>query len=321
MSDPFPHEVDEALWDEACRRAEAVREFLKHRLGKMTAGDVALLATELAISRATAYRLIKLFRAGGTVMSLVDRKRGRPDGHRVLDDQREAIIRTTINRYYLTRNRPTVSQLVRDVQTNCMSVGLKPPHRRTIKARLEEIDPSDYEPGPTLRSQLLGWRITCPLCGGLFRRARGHDRPSPFDRHHGAALVGERLLDDEAERGVRTWTSPAEIARLLLMRRVPRPIPPRYEPWRFRVLGAIIPDLDDVVATERRSLPTPANPILPLHLRPALLAGVAIVERAGPEMLKMLRAKMMGQNQARFSSAIDEIMNQHAVRWRLRSCS
>jgi len=74
------------------------------------------------------------------------------------------------------------------------------------------------------------------------------------------------------------------------------------------VLGAIIPDLDDVVATERRSLPTPANPILPLHLRPALLAGVAIVERAGPEMLKMLRAKMMGQNQARFSSAIDEIM-------------
>ncbi|WP_234841343.1 hypothetical protein [Sinorhizobium meliloti] len=35
---------------------------------------------------------------------------------------------------------PTVSQLVRDVQTNCISAGLKPPHRRTINARLEEID-------------------------------------------------------------------------------------------------------------------------------------------------------------------------------------
>ncbi|MDW9925085.1 DDE-type integrase/transposase/recombinase [Sinorhizobium meliloti] len=140
MSEPFHDEVDEALWDAACRRAEAVREFLKHRPGKMTAGDVALLATELEISRATAYRLIKLFRAGGTVMSLVDRKRGRPEGHRILDDKREEIIRTTINRFYLTRNRPTVSQLVRDVQTNCMSAGLKPPHRRTIKARLEDID-------------------------------------------------------------------------------------------------------------------------------------------------------------------------------------
>ncbi|MQX98723.1 hypothetical protein GHK03_22040 [Sinorhizobium medicae] len=168
--------------------------------------------------------------------------------------------------------------------------------------------PGDHEPRLVLRTQLLGWRITCPLCGRLLRHPGRHDRPSPFGRYHGTALVGERLLDDEAERGVRPWTSPTEIARLLLMRRVPRPIPPGYEPWRFRVLGAIIPDLDDVVATERRSLPTPANPILPLHLRPALLAGVAIVERAGPEMLKMLRAKMIGQNQARFSSAIDEIM-------------
>jgi putative transposase len=140
MSAPFPDEVDEALWDEACRRAEAVREFLKHRTGKMTAADVALLANELDISRATAYRLIKLFRAGGTVISLVDRRRGRPDGHRVLDDKREEIIRNTISRYYLTRNRPSVSQLVRDVQTSCLSAGLRPPHRRTIKARLEDID-------------------------------------------------------------------------------------------------------------------------------------------------------------------------------------
>lgn len=42
----------------------------------MSVADVALLVTELAISQATAYRLIKLFRAGGTVMSLVERKPG-----------------------------------------------------------------------------------------------------------------------------------------------------------------------------------------------------------------------------------------------------
>jgi hypothetical protein len=59
---------------------------------------------------------------------------------------------------------------------------------------------------------------------------------------------------------------------------------------RFRVLGAIIPDLDDVVAEQQETLPTPAKPILPLHLRPALLAGVAIFERAGPEMLRMQRS-------------------------------
>lgn len=54
------------------------------RCGKVAAGDMALLAAELEVSRATAFRLITLFRNGGTVMSLVERKPGRPD--RWLDD-------------------------------------------------------------------------------------------------------------------------------------------------------------------------------------------------------------------------------------------
>ena len=110
-----------------------------------------------------------------------------------------------------------------------------------------------------------------------------------------AALYGEELLDDEAERGIATWTSPTDIARLLLMRRIPMPIPREHDLGRFRVLGAIIPDLDRVVATEQENLPTPAKPILPVHMRPALLAGVAIVERTGPEMLRMLRGHMIGR--------------------------
>ena len=123
MTDPFPDEIDEALWDEACRRADAIRGFLRRHPGRTAAADVAVLADELGLSQATGYRLIMLFRGGGTVLSLVDRKRGRPEGHRVLDDKREEIVRTTINAFYLKRNRPAVSQLVRDVQTNCMSAG------------------------------------------------------------------------------------------------------------------------------------------------------------------------------------------------------
>jgi putative transposase len=140
MTDPFPDEIDDALWEEACRRADAIRGFLKSNPGGATAADVAELVAALGLSQATAYRLIKLFRTGGTVVSLVDRKRGRPEGHRTLDQTREEIVRATINAYYLKRNRPTVSQLVRDTQTTCMSAGLKPPHRRTILARLQDID-------------------------------------------------------------------------------------------------------------------------------------------------------------------------------------
>lgn len=183
---------------------------------------------------------------------------------------------------------------------------------RFIAARPTQLcarcSPEHTETVAILRSQLLGWRITCPHCGSQFRQAVGQKHPSPFRQYRVAALRGEKLLDDEAERGVATWTSPAEIARLLLMRRVPRPFPREHDLWRFRVLGAIIPDFDDVVAQQLANLPTPAKPILPLHLRPALLAGVAIVERAGPEMLRMLRNHMMGDNKVRFTDTAENMI-------------
>ena len=113
-------------------------------------------------------------------------------------------------------------------------------------------------------------------------------------------IHGERLLEAEAERGKWTWASPVDIARLLLMRRVPKPPPDEGEFWRFRVLGAIIPEFDALVAAKPASLPTSGTPILPLYLRPALLAGVAIVYRAGPGMLAMLRGHTIGDNRARF---------------------
>ncbi|MBE0703764.1 MAG: DDE-type integrase/transposase/recombinase [Afipia sp.] len=140
MNDRFPDEIDEAPWDEACRRADAIRSFLKRNPDGATAAEVSGLAAEMNVSQATAYRLIKLFRVGGTVLSLVDRKRGRPEGHRTLDEKREEIVSKTIKRFFLKRTRPTISQLVRDVQTNCASVGLKPPHRRTIVVRVKDID-------------------------------------------------------------------------------------------------------------------------------------------------------------------------------------
>lgn len=140
MNDPFPDEIDDALWNEACKRADAIRKFLRRNPDGATAAEVSGLAAEMNVSQATAYRLIKLFRAGGTVLSLVDRKRGWPAGHHSLDERREEIIRSTIKAFYLKPTRPTISQLVRDVQTNCMWAGLKPPHRRTIVARLSDVD-------------------------------------------------------------------------------------------------------------------------------------------------------------------------------------
>lgn len=160
-----------------------------------------------------------------------------------------------------------------------------------------------------LRSQLQGWRITCPHCSRPFQDLAQCDLGRPFDQYRAAALRGEKLLEDDAERDIQTWTSPLALARLLLMRRVPWPFPRDAELWRYRVLGIVIPDLDDVIAREGSFPPSPKHPVVPLHIRPALLASVAIVERAGPEMLQMLQAHTFGHNRNRFIEETDHLIN------------
>ena len=84
--------------------------------------------------------------------------------------------------------------------------------------------------------------------------------------------------------------------------------------WRFRVLGAIIPELDDLVAVNPASLPTPGTPILPLYLRPALLTEVANVDRAGPGMLPMFQNHTIGDNRARFGELAEKtIAHAHSL--------
>ncbi len=81
-------------WEEACRREDAVRKFVLRRDEGRKGPTVKELARELGLSRATAYRVIELFQAGGTVTSLIGKTPGRPRGHRVLDSKREALIRS-----------------------------------------------------------------------------------------------------------------------------------------------------------------------------------------------------------------------------------
>ena len=133
MGDLDNDDDEQRRWDEACRREEAVRNLLNRNPDGMKRRDVTDLAWELGLSRATTYRMIRLFRAGGTVTSLMDRTRGRRDGFRTLDKDREEIIRQTIASSLSKPTRPPFSKLCRQVQVSCAKAGLETPNWRTIK--------------------------------------------------------------------------------------------------------------------------------------------------------------------------------------------
>ena len=112
----------------------------------------------------------------------------------------------------------------------------------------------------------------------------------------GDALEGQRLLDDYAERGIQTWASPVDLLRLVLIRH------PDHWIETPKVLGLIIPGFDRLVAATGKTIPPADRPILPLSLRPALLAGIAIVERSGPRIIAELHGRTIGAYHANFGT-------------------
>ena len=128
--------AEAAIWAEGGRRYQAIRELLGRHRGRLTTCDVSDVAREIGVSRATLYRLIKLYREFGSVEALLPKRAGRRRGTRVLSDDLEAIIRTTIEEACLARTWPTLTHLVEQVHTRCRESNLPLPHRQTIQSRL-----------------------------------------------------------------------------------------------------------------------------------------------------------------------------------------
>lgn len=157
------------------------------------------------------------------------------------------------------------------------------------------------------RSWTEGWRITCPVCGKPQQDNRDAasaltSPPSPFEGLWEDALHGERLIDQALRGSAAGWASPIDIARLLLVRRCPKPF--RHGPSidHSTILGAVVQGFDECMAQQGFPRPTIARPILPIGLRIALLAGVSIVYQEGPKLVSELQRQTLGAYYTQFAS-------------------
>ena len=62
-------------------------------------------------------------------------------GTRFISESVEAIIQAAVREVYLVPERPTFRELVRQVVARCRRRGEQPPDARTIRRRVEDIDP------------------------------------------------------------------------------------------------------------------------------------------------------------------------------------
>jgi hypothetical protein len=98
------------------------------------------------------------------------------------------------------------------------------------------------------------------------------------------------------------------LLRLLLIRRDPKLIDPEHWIETPKVLDPVVPGFDRLVSPNGATIPPANKPILPLSLRPTLLAGVAIVERSGPKIIAEVHGRTIGAYHAHFGAIATNIL-------------
>jgi putative transposase len=132
-----------AVGAEEVRRAVVLRPLVQAYLkgtGSLESG-INDAVWELGVSRATVWRWIKrLAEEGGRTSALASRKRGRPTGTTLISGKVEAVIEEHLRRYFLRRERPSLSRVATEIRSACWQQGLQPPTRRTVQRRLDAMD-------------------------------------------------------------------------------------------------------------------------------------------------------------------------------------
>ena len=133
-SRPDLAEVPVADWHKARRRFEVISVLAK--APERTRSDAEAAAQSLGCSATVIYRLLLRYLADPRVTSLLPGRRGRRHGQLLLAGDVDEVIQTTIDEFYLSRQRPRVSDLVTEVQRRCRTLGLPKPSRKAINLRI-----------------------------------------------------------------------------------------------------------------------------------------------------------------------------------------
>jgi putative transposase len=133
------NEVSAARWELAQRRKEAIASID----GTQNVSEqVMRVAAQLGVSRRTVDRLRAQYLQMPQTSALLSRPRGTPAGAHRIDESLDRLISDVINDVYLTKERAKKEEVVRMVGLRCAALGVKPPSRKPILARLRELSVS-----------------------------------------------------------------------------------------------------------------------------------------------------------------------------------
>lgn len=133
-SAPELSSVSTAQWEEARRALPVIRGLADHTT--RTRVDVKAAAASLGCGATHVYALLCRYLADPRLTSLLPQSPGRKRGVSQCAAEIDSLINEVIDAMYLTRQRPRISDIEIELRRRCREVGLKPPGRKAITARV-----------------------------------------------------------------------------------------------------------------------------------------------------------------------------------------
>ncbi len=133
--------IDDASWDEAVAREIVIRRLVSGKPINRAAFYQA--CSELGLKRTRLYELIDAYKTRPVTSSLVSRPAGIRSGSSRLSKETEAVISDAIQGFYKSTQKPSTNQLHKEVARRCRFRDLQAPAWRTIRRRIDAMDPAE----------------------------------------------------------------------------------------------------------------------------------------------------------------------------------
>ena len=130
-------QVSDEDWQEAHRRLATIQRLAA--TSERTRSCMQDAARELKLSEIQVYRLLQRYKADPRLTNFLPARRGPKQGRRHLTPAVEEIIEAAIAEFYLTRQKPRPSALMRDIRRRCRALGILSPSLKAVRLRLAAL--------------------------------------------------------------------------------------------------------------------------------------------------------------------------------------
>ncbi|AHF01977.1 transposase [Thiomicrospira aerophila AL3] len=128
-------DFSDAEWKEIEKRFISIQPLLEG----LTRKEIEQYAEKIEIHFTTLYRWLKNYQTTGTITGLLPKKRGPSQGTLKIESRAESVMHEVINNYYLTSQKPSVSDTILVIKERCEAQNLAAPSGNTIRNRISQI--------------------------------------------------------------------------------------------------------------------------------------------------------------------------------------